>query len=385
MGAQLVSAVRSACVLVRSPQLQRFSTEPLDWPAFVISLNRRADRTKNALDFLAAVGWSNITVVEAIDGQHLVKAQGRQRLLRHSVRFTWTGAGNTRQCCKLRVGRGLRQSLKDGSVHSWSVLACAMSHHKALKLAQAAFADSGADGCWIFEDDVSLPNALSPQQAAAAVSGMTQAMHTACPTWRCLQLGGSRVDRFAHKTRNGPTDVAGLHVAEVVYQAHAYLVNRTSCDEALAKLCSGGEFRVADCALVALQTLGCCFHCHPPVITQGQQGSDLQVASDAGGQRGWNAVAAARKSKKLTNKRKPSVSNSKPMSAAMRSQVQAMNGQRGGIRRAGSGSTTAAVKIKEAAMRKHFKRHGQWPSQRAARNLGVSPNLRARIMAMAEI
>ena len=95
-----------------------------------------------------------------------MNSQGRQRLLWRSVRFTWTGAGKARQCCKLKGGRGLLQSLKDGSVHSWSVLACSMRYHKALKLAQAAFAESGADGCWIFEDDVSLPNSLSLQQAA---------------------------------------------------------------------------------------------------------------------------------------------------------------------------------------------------------------------------
>ena len=158
-------------------------------------------------------------------------------------------------------------------------------------------------------------------------------------------------------------------------------MNRASCEEALAKLCNGDEFRVADCALVALQTLGSCFHCHPRVVTQGQQGSDLQAVSDARGQRGWNAVAAARKRRNLTKKRKVSVSDSKPLSAAARSQVQATNGQRGGIRRAGSGSTTAAVKSKGAAMQKHFQRHEQWPSQRAARNLEVSRNLRARIIA----
>ena len=116
------------------------------------------------------------------------------------------------------------------------------------------------------------------------------------------------------------------------------------------------------------------------MVTQGQQGSDLQVVADTGGQRGWNAVAAARKRKLLTRKRRANMS-CKTLRAAVRSEVQATNGQRGGVKHAGSGSTAAAVKRKEAAMRKYFNSHGQWPSQRVARSLGVSPNLRARIMA----
>ena len=329
-------------------------------------------------EFLRNVPHKSVTYIAAIDGRRLQESGGRWvDMGKNTVRASWD-EGKTRITRTFALGK----SFGRGLTNPWSVIGAILSHEVAVKRALSRL-QAGAPAVCIMEDDCALGKPLADVDNVAGAIGKTYDAFTSnFASWELLLWGGEPNDLWAKASRNACQKhvekpvVVDICVAEVVYEAHAYMLkSEAAANHVLASLARGAT---PDGALVRYMNHACtpknysAFFFQPNLIRQTGDDSSTCVGKN------WKTAlkeTAPPKKRKYTKESRGAAPIKKRNLKQMRRQV----GAKGGQASAGGGSSVQAVRRKVAAMRRFKTKHKRWPSCYEAKQMKVSYVLWKRI------
>lgn len=366
-----------------------------EMPVLLINLKRQPDRRKQSLKLLRELGFSNIQVVDAIDGMSLLQeCSGRARKqTKTQWRLTYNVDG-TRQTFPLKTS-GLGNA---GGCDLWGQHACALSHRRCVEKIQRFFKGNRHEAALVVEDDLCLPPLLSVQEFQQNLRRFWQQLSKHFPEWTGFWLGGTGV--FSIGATNGPTHIPNVHFADWVMQAHAYAVRRsaTTTDllNAFVEKVDSGYMADNAWASVMRAHKGTFFFAMPNLLLQdSKMTSSLQYVSVSGGQKGYvesrnlfkkqsqrivAMKARANMPPKLKNALGPDRRGRKRIRKQNLKQMRQSVGQKGGFKKAGGTSTAKEVRKKELAMQRHFEKHGVFPTKSlSAKKWKASTSLWSRV------
>lgn len=366
-----------------------------EMPVLLINLKRQPERRKQSLKVLRELGFSNIQVVNAIDGLALLReCSGRARkITKTQFRLTYDVEG-TRKTFLLKTS-GLGNA---GGCDLWGQHACAQSHRLCVEKTQRLF-QRNVEAVLVVEDDLCLPPLLSADEFQQSLKRVWKQLSDSYPDWTGFWLGGTGV--FSIGATNGPTQIQNVRFAHWVMQAHAYVLRRTSKSRDILrsfvdKVGVGGL--MADNAWAALMKAhpGLFFYSEPNLVLQDATTvSSLQYVSEKGGQKGYEVSrkikklqprgCVARKARanmpsELKNALGRDRRGHKPIRMQNLKQMRRSVAQKGGLTKAGGTSTAKDVRRKEQGMQRYFEKRGVFPTKSfSAKKWKASTPLWARV------
>jgi GR25 family glycosyltransferase involved in LPS biosynthesis len=353
-------------------------------PVLAINLERCVDRRANLIDVLRRADCGNVEFVPPVDGSILAKANGHVRHVKSGLyRLTYDASPVAREARVVKLSKTLQSMHQKALVNIWSLHGCAASHLNAMRRA-IELLNSGCGAVLVVEDDIVISEEWRGRKIRASVRKITKSLFRSFPEWQILFLGGHSLPCWAHSSRNGPTDIDGLHHGECIVQTHAYMLRCPNLAAALAdKLLNKGL--VADGAISSSLIYGKSFFLQPQLFMQGAFQSELQL-TEKPGQAGWREAyrlnrSACEKRCKSTSVRKMAKLCRKPVSKRKRKFVCKRNAKLGGGVHAGSGSSAQDIKKKEGWMNRARVKTGRFPTQREAKRHNISWALWKRIIA----
>lgn len=348
----------------------------------VIGLEREAARRERLQSLLAQLGVVDVEWIAAVDGEELAARQGRARKVKPGrLRLCYNDDDGGRTCTTLRLPR------RSATLNPWSILGCSLSHALALERVKDRFLAGHTQPLVVLEDDAALIG--DAEQTAAVFAATMAGLQAAVPDWTFVHLGGKRVDSYAHRTRNKPSTVENLGVSEQIYQTHAYMLAPASAaaalDHIVQKLRAGFP---SDAAVVSWtsRNFDQCFYFRPFLFCQAAGRSSIAVArqspSEPAGPHGNGRLAqTARRLLGVAARAAFRTSGLPSIHASALKALRRQSGGAGGRKKAGSTSTAADVKKKEAWLRRQRSLTGSWPSSHAAKQRGISFRIWKRVAA----